>query len=127
MDPGTLIPDIGHFEKVFIQSGFTQTFLKKGLMGPGGTGSHNSPIKPLFPDDLLHRFLTVGGTGEEVVIGMGHSGQGAGIFRGCIYIHHPGNIDPAMTDKDPDLVFFLIHFPFRGKGHVPYLGAPHLG
>ncbi len=43
-------------------------------MGPGGTGGHNGPVEALFLDDFGHLFLTVGGTGEEKVIGINHTG-----------------------------------------------------
>ena len=61
------------------------------------------------------------------MIGIDHAGQGPGVFGDLVHIHDPGNIDPAVADKDPDTRLLALDRPFLRKGHLPDLGPPGLG
>ena len=52
MYPGTLIADIAHLEKVFVDPCIGHSFLEEGFMGPGRTGGHHHPVQPLIFDNL---------------------------------------------------------------------------
>ena len=102
VDPGIVVPDIGHLDEIFVQAGGDQGLLEKGLVGPGGAGGHHDPVEVVFRNPLGDEVLGVGGAGEEVVLHMGHVGQGPGVFRHRLHIHHVGDVDAAGADKDAD-------------------------
>ena len=101
VDPGILVADVDHFEQVFVQAGIHQGFLEEGLVGLGRTGGHHHPVEAFFADDVGHAVLSILGTGVHVVGHVFHKGQGGRIIADCRHIHHPGDIDAAVADKDP--------------------------
>ena len=49
--PRILVADIDHFEKIFVQPGIDQGFLKQRFVSPGGAGGHHNAVQVLFPND----------------------------------------------------------------------------
>ncbi len=53
VNPGVLIPDIGHFKQILVEARIPDGLLEKSFMGSGGAGGHHHPVDLLFNDDLL--------------------------------------------------------------------------
>jgi hypothetical protein len=113
MNPGALIPDVGHFEEIAIETCLTNRVLEEGFMGSGRTRGNDDAVQPMFFDLLLHQFLGILRTGVEVILHMDDARQCSGIFGHCRDVHHSPDIDPAMADKDPNTRPFIIHVLFR--------------
>ncbi len=87
VDPGTLVPDVGQFEQVGIQSRLAQGFAEKGLVGPRGAGGDHHPVQPVLLDPLLDFGKTRVRTGVHGVRGDDHVGI-AGNGRGHLFHIH---------------------------------------
>ncbi len=111
-----MVADVGHLKEILVQSGLSQIFLKKRLVGPGAAGSHDDPVKPLFHDGLAHPVLAVGGAGKQDIFGPNHIRQAPGIGGHIGHIHYAGDIDAAMADDHTDPRFFGGDLPGLGKG-----------
>lgn len=126
MNPGTLVPDVPHFEQVFVDPCVDQRLLKQGLVGLGCTRRHHHTVQVMFFDDLGHLVLGVLGAAEHVLFRIHHSRQAFGKFRHFRYINGPCYIRPAPAHKytDPGRLTPNIHF----FGYLPGLGQgpPHL-
>ena len=122
MNPGIVIPDIGHFKQIFVQTGVDQGFLEQGFMGFGGTGRHHDPVQIFLFDDADQIVLCVLGTGIEVVGCKLHIGKGRRILRNRWNIDDAGNVDAASADKYADTgplagnIDFRNNFLCLGKG-----------
>ena len=75
-------------------------------MGSRGAGRHHHPVEFPFFYHLKHLFLGVLRAGIEIVFHVGYIGQGAGIVSHRHNIYHPGDVNPAMADKDTDTRWF---------------------
>jgi hypothetical protein len=64
MDPGALVPDVGHLQEVLIEAAAPEGLLEEGLMGPGRTSGDNDPVQFLFLNHFLQLLLGVLGAGE---------------------------------------------------------------
>ena len=98
--PRVLVADVCHFEKIFVEPGVDQGFLKQGFMGFRRAGGHDNPIQSVFRDDPAHGLLGILGAGIEVIGHILHVGQTGRIIPDRFHIHHSGDIDAAFTDKD---------------------------
>jgi hypothetical protein len=100
MHPSVLISNVGHLKKVFVESSFPDGLLKEGLMGTWRAGRHHDAIELILLNNLFHLVLSVLRAGEQIVLHVGHMGQGFGIFPDSGHIRNPSNIDAAVADKD---------------------------
>ena len=114
VDPRALVADVGHPEEIGVESFFPQGLAKERLMGPGRTGGDDDPVEPLLLYHLSDPLLRVLGTGEEVVLGIDHMRERLDVLPYRRHIHHRPDVDPAVTDKDPDPRFLPAHIPLRG-------------
>ena len=81
-----------------------------------------SSVLDLLADELLG----VGGAGEEIVLHRHHVGQAPGILRQRLDVHHPGDVDAAGADEDPDAGLLPGDVALRRIGLFPGQGAPGL-
>ena len=127
VDPGILVADVGHFKKIFIQSRVYERFLKQRFMGFGCTGGNHDTIQILFFDNLGHDFLGILGTGIEIIGGIFHVGQRGRVFSNRRYIHHPCNVDSAVTDEHPDSGSIVDDIDFRDNFRCLGAGVARFG
>ena len=109
VNPGTLIPDISHFEQVLVQPRLSNGGLEERFVGPWRTGRHDHPVEFMLRDHLLDMVLGVLGTGKKVVLGIRHVWQGLGIIPHGRDIDDRADIDPAVTDEHPDSRLLALH------------------
>ncbi len=113
VDPGTLIPDIGHLEEITVEAGLPDRVLEERLMGSRSARGNNDPIQFVFFDDLLKQLLGILRAGVEIVIGIDDMGECPGILYDGRDIDHAGDIDSAVTDEGANPGSFIIHILFR--------------
>jgi len=75
VNPGTLIPDVGHLEQILIQPRLGARALEERHMGARRTGRHHDAGEPMFLDGIHDLGNARFGTGIEVVLGKNHVGQ----------------------------------------------------
>jgi hypothetical protein len=97
MNPGALVTNVGHFEKIRVQPDLSNSILKKGLMGSWGARCHHYPVQAMLLDNPLNLLLGILGTGIEVILYVNHLGKALGILRHIRDIHHATNVDPTMA------------------------------
>ena len=68
MDPGILIPNIGHFEEVSVQAACLEGFHEHGFVGFGTTRSHDHPVQIVLYNSFLDDILGILGAGKQVII-----------------------------------------------------------
>ena len=71
-------------------------------MGFRRAGGDNHPVDAMFPDEFFHQLLGILGAAEQVAAGIDHIGKGFRISFHILDIHDAGDIDAAVTDKNPD-------------------------
>ena len=125
VDPGVLVPDVGHLEEALVEPGLPHGLLEEGFVGPWGAGGHHHPVEPLLLYGGGHLLDGVLGAGEEVVLDEGHPREPPGVLRHLLHVHHPGDVDAAVADEDPDPGGLGIDVPFRRK--LPGLGLAPAG
>ncbi len=132
VDPGILVPDVGHLEEVAVQARLLAVLLEEPLMGPGRAGGDDDPREPLLLDHLAHLDGRILGAGEEVVRGIDHVGQGLGVLHDGRDVDHAADVDPAVADEDPrpraDPPEVALHRElFRRGQRAPARGQEPLG
>jgi len=127
VNPGILIADVGKIEQVPVQSRLPDGLLEKGLVGSGGTGRHHDSIQPVIFDGLSDQPLGVLAAGKKVVGNVGHVGEGPGIIPHRRDVHHPPDVDSAMTHKDADAGLFQDNGVFGGIGLFMGESSPGIG
>ena len=101
MHPGTLIPDVGHLEKIRVESGLRACALEYGHMSPRRAGGNHHPIQAVFPDradDLADaRFRTC----VEIVFREDHVGKRCRVLGQRRAIQVAGYVRSAMAYENP--------------------------
>ncbi len=113
VDPGTLVPDIGHLEEILVQTGISDERSEKGLVGPRGARSHHNPVQAVFFDGLLDLFLGILGTGKEVFLGMDDLRQACSVAAHLRHVHDTADIDAAVADENADAGCLSGYILFR--------------
>jgi len=126
VDPGTLVPDVGHFEKILIEARITDKGAEDRLMGPSGARCHDDPVKRFFMDDVFDLLLGVLGTGEKVLIGEDDIGESFGVVLHIGDIDDTPDVDAAIADKDADPRRLARDIPFIGKTGCGDIAPAHL-
>ena len=122
VNPGALIPDVGHLKEVLVEAGFLDGLLEGGFMGARRAGGHHHAVEVVLLDPFLDESLGVLGAGKQAVLHEGDMGQGAGVVPHRLHIDHAGDIDAAAADEDADPGLFGGHIPlgehrlFLGQG-----------
>ncbi len=99
MDPGTLITDIGHLKKVFIQASFSDGLLEQRLMGSGSARGDDHPIQIVLLYHFLYLLLGILGASVEIVLSVDYIREGFGILHNLGHSHVPTDIDPTVANK----------------------------
>ena len=73
--PGNMLPDVGHLQKVPVETGLLDGLPERILVHTGRTGGNNDPVKVLPLDGSLDLVLTRFGTGVHIVRREGHTGD----------------------------------------------------
>jgi len=112
MNPGALVPDVRHLEKVGIQLRLGTGTLEKRLMRSRRAGGNHDPVQSLFFDGGLD-FCDPGlGAGVEILLGKRNPRERGRIRGYRLAVEVAGDIGSAIADKyaDPGLfrVLFLI-------------------
>ncbi len=115
MDPGALIPDIGHLEEVLVDTCISHRFLKQGLMGLRRAGANNDPVELVLLDCLGDSLLGILRATKEILLHIFNKGQAPCIPGNSWNIHYPCYIGAALAYKDPD------PWPLTLDGRVGYL------
>ena len=112
---------------------------KRGLVGARGAGGHHHPVQVVFLYNARQLVLGVLGTGEQVLLNIGHVGQALGVFRHLWAVDHAGDVGAAVADENPDagrlvgyihlrdMGLFLGHFAAHGGQKSPRLGGAGRG
>ena len=80
MDPGVLVPDVGHLEQVPVQPAGLERLHKHGGMGLGTAGRDNHPVELFLNYLVLDLVLRVLAAGKQVVVRKNNTRQGRGIL-----------------------------------------------
>jgi hypothetical protein len=102
VNPGALIPDIGHLEEILIETHFPNRFLEHGFMGSRRAGGNENPVQLMFLDGFLDLLLGILGTGVKVFVDVDNPFKRLGILFHLGNLDDPSDIDPAVADKDTD-------------------------
>jgi hypothetical protein len=114
MYPGTLVPDVSHFEEIFIETYFPDGVLEKRFMSSRGAGGNHNPVQGMLLNDLLHFLLSVLSTGIEVLIHVYHVGKGPGILLYPGDIYHSANVNTAVANENSHPGLFARRISFGG-------------
>jgi hypothetical protein len=109
MDPGAVLSDIDHFEKVGINTCLLARGPKDGLVRAGRTGSNHNAIQVMLFDGVLNSGCARFRTRKQIGLDCNNIGQRSGIFTQIFNIQNPSDIDTAMTNKD-SYSKFSLHF-----------------
>ncbi len=127
MHPGALIPDIGHFEEILVETYLPNGLLKQRLVGAGRAGGNHYPVQIVFLHSLLYLLLGILGAGIEVLLHIDHILQPLGEFPYPRHIYDAADVDPAMADEDPDTGFLLRYILLGRVFLFPDEGPPDRG
>ncbi len=75
MDPGVLVPDIGHLEQISVQAACFQGLHEHRRMGFRTAGGDDHPVQFFLEDLVLDLGLGILAAGKEIVVGKDHSRQ----------------------------------------------------
>ncbi len=80
MDPGAVLPDIGHLKIIWIDSPFTKCISKQGFMGSGSAGRNDYTIQSFLLNRFRNLFGRVSGAGKESFLRVDDMFQSRSIF-----------------------------------------------
>jgi len=128
MHPGILIANVGHLEKIFIETASLEGILEELFMGARRAGRHHYPVQLLFGDDLPDLLLGILGAGKEIVVDENYLGQRCRIGPDFADVDHRADVDAAVADKHPDAGsgFRQVRLLGRQLAHL-HAGAPRPG
>jgi len=98
--------DVGHLEKVAVQTRPFAGVAKGKFVHVRGAGRHYHPRQPVFLDVFLYHLLPRVGAHKFVGRGNHHIGMGFHGFRHFLHPHGLGDVHPAMANVHAD--FFLL-------------------
>ncbi len=107
MHPGALVPDVGHFEQIRVQTRFPQGFAEQRLVRSRGAGGDHDAIEPVFMDHVLDVGQAGVGTGEHGVGRQNHVRLMLDAFDHRLDVHDRADVHAAVTDKDAEPRFFI--------------------
>ncbi len=114
MNPGALIPDIGHFKQESVQTRFANGVLKKWLMRSWAAGSYHNAVKVVLLNNLHKPGLGIGRAGIEILFSIHYVWKTPGIFSNAGHIDHPCDVCPATADKYTHPWFLASDIYLRG-------------
>ena len=126
MDPGILIPDIGHLKEVFVNTAGFEGIHEYSLVGFGRARRNHDPIESVFLNERFHFLLGVLGACKEILSGVHHMGKCFGIFFQHADVHDTRNVDTAVADKHPYSRRLTGQIDFFGKFYTFCQGIPGL-
>jgi hypothetical protein len=100
MNPGTLFSDVGHFEKVGIESRRVDGLTIGRFVHSRRAGRYDHPVNAIVSDIVLNQVLAGVGTHVLIIPGDGNMGKGFGECRYLLDIDRCRNINSTMTDKN---------------------------
>ncbi|OPY08641.1 MAG: hypothetical protein A4E66_01834 [Syntrophus sp. PtaB.Bin001] len=114
MNPGVVLPDIGHFIVVLVDSSFPDGVPEQHFQSSGGAGRDNHAVESQF-SGLVGNFLGgVRRTGKQLLLGIDHVRKRKGVFHNLGNIDYPTDVGPAVTHEHADLRLFRRDIPFFG-------------
>ncbi len=103
VDPGAMLPDIGHIEEILIDARFPKGVPEQRFKGPGGAGGDHHPIEPFFLGQVRYFLGGIGGAGKQLFLGVDHIGQGQSVFDRGRNIDDLPILAPQWQTKTPTL------------------------
>ncbi|MBT9171348.1 MAG: hypothetical protein DDT18_01722 [Actinobacteria bacterium] len=100
MDPGALLPNIGHLHQIGIEPSLPGSPAEGLFMHFGRAGRYYHPVQTVLLDSRFDQILSALGAQVGVISGIDHMG------KALCCLHHPGtvyrarNIATTVTDKD---------------------------
>ena len=119
MHPGTLVPNVDHFKKIFVNPGAGEGILKERFMGFGRTGRYYHPVKPFLLDHLPHLVLGILGTTEHILLGKYYAGQTLCKLHHRRNIHNAGDVGAAAAYENTDTRCIPSNIPFLRNLSLP--------
>ena len=116
MNPGAVLPDIGHFEVILVNAALPERIAEQRFQGPGGAGGHNHPVELFFLDGLRDGIGRIGGTGKQLLGSVDNVRKRLAIFHHRRHIDHFSDIGAAMAYKNTDPGLFCGHIFFGWVG-----------
>ena len=93
--PGDMLPDVGHLQKIPVETGLLDGLPEGILVHTGRTCGNNDPVKVLPLDGVLDLVLARFGTGIHIVCREGDTGEFPRL--GCYFRHIDSARDVAST------------------------------
>ncbi len=119
MDPGVMLPDVGHFEVILIDPGLAQGVPEQRFERSRGAGGDDHAVEPFLPGDVRDFLGRVGGARKHLLLGIDDIGQRQAVIDGGGNIHRPADIRPAVTHEDADPRLLLGDVPLRRIDALP--------
>ncbi len=102
VDPGAVLPDVGHLEEVGVEAAVLAAAPEGHLVHVGRAGGHDHPVELLVLDGLLDGGLTRLGARVHGVVGVHDVLEGQRPFGESSHIDGAGDVGAAMADEDAD-------------------------
>jgi hypothetical protein len=106
VNPGALITDIDHLEKIRIESCLFTALAEKGLVSSRAAGGNNNTVELLIFDGIFDFVYAGLGTGVEVFFHEYDVGQGFRILGQARAVQITSDVAAAVTDKDSNTDIF---------------------
>ncbi len=114
MHPGALIPDIGHFEEVWIEPCFAERVPKERFVRPRRAGGDHNAIQVVFPYPLFHQFLSVVRARVQTAFRVNHIRECLRKLDQHLHVDYGRDIRPAVAYEDPNSCIFARYVCLRG-------------
>lgn len=101
MDPGDMLADIGHLEKVGVQPGIGTGFSECRFMHKGGTRSYNYPVEKMLLNVLLDDRLSGVRAHIGVCAGKNYIWEFLGMRGDLLDVDDASDVCAALTHIDP--------------------------
>jgi len=119
VDPGVVLPDVGHLVVVLVDPRLAQGVAEERLQCSRGAGGDDHAVQVLFL--YLVRYLPrrVGGTGEELLLGVDDVGECLAVFHRAGDVDDPADVGAAVADEDAHPGLLLGYVPLFGVYPLP--------
>ncbi len=113
VDPGAVLPDVGHVQVVLVETGLSEGVAEERLQGPRRAGRDDDPIEAVLLDGVGDLLGGVRRAGEELIGGVDHVRQGKGVLHRGGDPHDPADVGAAVAHEDADLGTLQGHVPLQ--------------
>jgi len=102
VDPGALVPNVGHLEQVRIETCPSQCFAEQGFVSLRRAGGHDHPVETVLANPIDQGVEGFGGACEHEVSHMDYICHFPGLLHDLRDFDHSRNIGAAMAHEHPN-------------------------